>query len=241
MQKNQDEIIYGKNNVIDSIDTREISKVFIQKDMKGKEVVNKLNKTNIPYVYVDKFYLDKLTSRGSHQGVAAIVSPAKYLELSELMNKNKSVENPMIVLLDEVQDVNNLGAILRVVDGFGINGLIFNKRRNAQLNSSVAKISTGAINHVDIVRVTNINQTIEKLKKNGYWAAYLDMDGETKVQDFDFNLPLVVVVGGEDKGVTDNVKKHCDFGITIDMFGNVNSLNVATATSVLCYQKTISK
>lgn len=241
MQKSTEEIIYGKNNVLDSIDTREISKIFIQKDAKGKEIVNKLNKTNIPYVYVDKFYLDKMTSRGSHQGVAAIVSPAKYLELNELIEVNKKVENPMIILLDEVQDVNNLGAILRVVDGFGINGLIFNKRRNAQLNSSVAKISTGAINHVDIVRVTNISQTIEKLKKAGYWAAYLDMDGETKVQDFDYQLPLVVVVGGEDKGVTDNIKKHCDFGLTIDMYGSVNSLNVASATTVLCYQKTISK
>ncbi len=241
MQNSTEEVVYGKNNVQDTIKTRDVSKVYIQKDKKGMDIVDQLTKRNIPYVFVDRPYLDKLTSRGSHQGVAAVVSPTKYLELSDLIEENKSVDNPMIVMLDEVQDVNNLGAILRSVDAFGTNGLIFNKRRNAQLNAAVAKISTGAINHVDIVRVTNLSQSIEKLKKAGYWIAYLDMDGQTKLQDFDFDLPLVVVVGGEDKGVTDNIKKHCDFGITIDMFGHVNSLNVATATSILCYQKTISK
>ncbi len=241
MQENNEEVIYGKNNVMDTIKIREISKVFIQKDKKSKEIVDLIATKNIPYVYVEKKYLDQLTQHAAHQGIGAIVSPTNYLELNELINKNKSVENPMVILLDEVQDVNNLGAIIRIVDSFGINGLIFNKRRNAQLNGAVAKISTGAINHIDIVRVTNLSQTIEKMKKLGYWIAYLDMDGKTKVQDFDFDLPLVVVVGGEDKGVTNNIKKHCDFGITIDMFGHVNSLNVASATSVLCYQKSTFK
>ncbi len=239
--QNGEEVVYGKNNVMDCIDTREITKIYINKENKNNAIIEKLKKKNIPYVFVDKFFLDKLTNKGSHQGVACVLSPVDYCTLPQLIDKNKEVENPMIILLDEVQDVNNLGAILRVVDAFNINGLIFNKRRNAQLNGSVAKISTGAINHVDTVRVTNLSQTITKLKKEGYWVAYLDMDGETKVQDFDYALPLVVVIGGEDKGVTDNIKKHCDFGITIDMYGTVNSLNVATATSILCFSKRVQK
>lgn len=240
MSENIDEIVYGKNNVMESIKMRDVTKIYLQKDARHSEMLDAIKTKNIPFVYVDKFFLDKMSSKGSHQGVCAVMSPSQYLELPELIKKNSNIENPMILMLDEVTDVNNLGAILRVSDAFSINGIIFNKRRNAQLNGSVAKISTGAINHVDVVRVTNLSQSLEKLKKQGYWVAYLDMDGQTKVQDFDFNLPLVVVIGGEDKGVTSNIKKHCDFGITIEMSGHVNSLNVATATAILSYQKSVN-
>lgn len=241
MSKNDEEIVYGKNNVIDCIKNREITKIYLSKDGKHTEVINELKIKNIPFVYTDKYVIDKMTNKGNHQGVCALISPSKYLELTDLIKNNEKKENPMIIMLDEVTDVNNLGAILRVCDAFSVNGVIFNKRRNAQLNGSVAKISTGAINHVDVCRVTNLVQTIEKLKKVGYWIAYLDMDGKTNIENVDFDLPLVVVIGGEDKGVTNNIKKHCDFGITIKMTGHVNSLNVATATAILSYQKSLSK
>jgi 23S rRNA (guanosine2251-2'-O)-methyltransferase len=241
MQKNvTEDIVYGKNSVLESINTVEVSKIYLTKECMNNEISTQLSKKNIPFVFVDKFFLNKMTKNAPHQGIAAVVSPTDYMELSELVAKNKSIENPMIIMLDEVQDANNLGAILRVIDAFSVNGVIFNKRRNIQLTGAVAKTSTGAINHVDITRVTNLVSTIKTLKKDGYWVAYLDMDGEQNVQDFDFNLPLVVVVGGEDKGVTENIKKNCDFGITINMTGHVNSLNVAGATTILCYQKSLS-
>ena len=239
MQENN-EIIYGKNTVIETIKTKEVSKIFINKESGDGEITQLIKKHNIPMVKVDKKYLDRITNRGSHQGIAALVSPVDYVELNELIQKNKKINNPMVIILDEVTDVNNLGAILRIIDAFGINGVIFNKRRNAQLNGSVAKISTGAINHVDICRVTNIKNTITTMKKNGYWVANLDMNGELTVERTDFNQPLVIVVGGEDKGITDNINKSCDFSITIPMSGHVNSLNVSSAVSILCYAKSVS-
>ncbi len=237
MQKDVIELSFGRNNVEDCLKNKDVSKLYVQNDAKVQQIIDLANKKNIPYVFVEKKVMDKMTKSTNHQGVAAQISPVKYVELKELIQKNAAVENPMIILVDEVQDSNNLGAILRVMDAFGVNGLIFNKRRNVQLTGTVAKISTGAINHVDICRVTNLVSSIKQLKKEGYWAAFLDMDGTTKVQDFKYDMPLVLVIGGEDKGVTPNIKKQCDFGLTIDMVGHVNSLNVATATSIVCHQR----
>ncbi len=241
MESNQEIIYFGRNNVTDSLKTKEVSKLFIQNDAKVQEIIKLAKSKNIPYVFTDKTALDKMTKNQAHQGVVAIISPAKYLELTELIAKNQDVENPFIIMLDELQDGNNLGAILRVMDAFGVNGVIFNKRRNVQLNGTVAKVSTGAINHVDITRVTNLSNAIKNLKKAGYWIAYLDMDGTINVHDYQFDVPLVLVIGGEDKGVTPNIKKHCDFGMTIPMVGTVNSLNVATATVIACHQRLISR
>ncbi len=241
METNQEIIYFGRNNVEDSIKTKEVSKIYIQNDAKVQSIIQLAKAKNIPYVFTDKLALDKMTKNQTHQGVVAILSPVKYLELEELINKNKAIDNPFILMLDELQDGNNLGAILRVMDAFGVNGVIFNKRRNVQLNGTVAKVSTGAINHVDITRVTNLSNAIKNLKKAGYWVAYLDMDGKVNVHDYKFDTPLVLVIGGEDKGVTANIKKHCDFGMTIPMVGTVNSLNVATATAIACHQRLINR
>ncbi len=241
MQKETIELSFGRNNVEDCLKNKDVSKLYVQNDAKIQKIIDLANQKNIPYVFVDKKVMDKMTKSTNHQGVAAQISPVKYVELKELIQKNSEIDNPMIIMVDEVQDSNNLGAILRVMDAFGVNGLIFNKRRNIQLTGTVAKISTGAINHVDICRVTNLASSIKQLKKEGYWAAYLDMDGITKVENFKYDMPLVLVIGGEDKGVTPNIKKQCDFGLTIDMVGHVNSLNVATATSIVCHQRLINR
>lgn len=231
------EFFFGRNNVEECLKEKDVSKLYIQNDVKVKGIIDLANSKKVPFVFVDKKSLDKMTKQANHQGVAVQVSPVEYIELKDLVEKNKNVENPMIIMVDELQDSNNLGAILRVLDAFGVNGIIFNKRRNVQLTGTVAKISTGAINHVDICRVTNLSNAIKQLKKDGYWISFLDMDGTTKVQDFAYDMPMVLVIGGEDKGVTPNIKKHCDFGLTIDMVGHVNSLNVATATSIVCHER----
>ncbi len=242
MQENTNENVqFGKNNVMSLLNSKEISKVFFQKGGKYNEFLDIIKNKTIPYVFVDKQYLDNLTDFAKHQGVVALCSPTKLLNLDELIDKNKDIQNPMILMLDEVQDPQNLGAITRVVDAFNINGLIFNKRRNVQITSSVAKVSTGAINHIDMVRVNNLRQSIKQLKKEGYFIAFLDMNGDYEVNAAKYDLPLVVIVGGEDKGVTASIKKECDFGITIKQSGSVNSLNVASAVSILCYHKNISR
>ncbi len=237
----REKIDYGKNNVRNILKEKDISKVFLQKGGKFSSELEIIKQKKIPYVYVQKQYLDKLSDYGNHQGIIAISSPTKMLSLEDLINKNNNIKNPMILMLDEVQDPQNLGSIIRIVDAFNINGIIINKRRSAQITSSVAKVSTGAINYVDITRVNNLRQAIKKLKENGYFFSFLDMNGDYEVNKVNYDIPLVVIVGGEDKGVTSSIKKECDFGITINQSGHVNSLNVASATSILCYSKNISR
>lgn len=238
MSENQ-EIVYGKNVVIESINAKVVNKVILENKKEFKDFLVILKENKIPYRFCDKREMDQIAEKNNHQGIIAYVTPNKYTEIDELFAKNKSVKSPMVIMLDEVTDVNNIGAILRNVDGFNVNGLVFNKRRQAQITPTVVKISTGAINYVDVCRVTNLVNTIKQFKKEGYFVAYLDMDGRSNLEDVDFDMPLLVVIGGEDKGVTDNIKKHCDFGINITMYGHVNSLNVASATSILCYQRSL--
>lgn len=237
----KENVQYGKNNVMTLLKSRDITKVFLQKGGKYFDFLEIIKKKDIPYVFVDKQYLDNLTDYATHQGIVVLCAFTKLVNIDDLIEKNENVENPMILMLDEVQDPQNLGAITRIVDAFNINGLIFNKRRNAQITSSVAKVSTGAINHIDMVRVNNLRQAIKKLKQKGYFVAFLDMNGDYEVNSAKYDLPLVVIVGGEDKGVTSSIKKECDFGISIKQDGHVNSLNVASAVSILCYHKNISR
>lgn len=238
MSENQ-EIIFGKNVVIESVHAKVVNKVILENKKEFKDILSILKENKIPYSFRDKREMDMLVNKQQHQGIIAYTTPNKYTEIDELFVKNKDVRSPMVIMLDEVTDVNNIGAIIRNVDGFNVNGLVFNKRRQAQITPTVVKISTGAINYVDVCRVTNLVNTIKQFKKEGYFVAYLDMDGKTSIEKVDFDMPLLVVIGGEDKGVTDNIKKHCDFGINIAMYGHVNSLNVASATSILCYQRSL--
>ncbi|MGL4589461.1 MAG: 23S rRNA (guanosine(2251)-2'-O)-methyltransferase RlmB [Mycoplasmatales bacterium] len=236
------EVFYGKNTVEELIRTKTVEKVYLANtERKDKVLQDLIKEKNIPVVYVDRFKLGKLAGTENHQGVVAVASAAEYVSVEEMILKTDISTNPMFIMLDEVQDPHNLGAILRVCDAFQMNGVIFNKRRSVQLNQTVAKVSTGAINHVDVARVTNLKHAIEDFKKAGYWIAYLDMDGKQTTRDFDYNMPLVVIVGGEDKGVTQIMKKYCDFGINIPMKGHVNSLNVSCSVSVLAYEKSIFK
>lgn len=237
MQKNN-EIIAGKNCVIETIKAqkKDVNKVFLLKNKRDKEISSLANEFNIPVVYVERDYLNKLAPQTNHQGIVASISPIKYLSLDELIAKHKNDSKCMFLILDEVHDVNNFGAILRICDAFKINGVIINKRRSAPVTSSVAKISTGAVNYVDICRVTNLSQAIKKLKQDNFWIANLDMKGQYLVDEPIYDRQMAVIIGGEDKGVTDIMKKQSDFSISIPMIGHVNSLNVSCATSILCYQ-----
>lgn len=237
----ENEVVYGKNQVLEVLRSKEVSKVFKLSTLNSKEIMDEISIKNVPYVNVEKTYLDNLSNSTKHQGIVAITSPVEFIETSELIEKNQEIKNPLVIMLDEVQDPQNLGAIIRIVDSFAINGIVFNKRRNVQLTSTVARTSAGAINHVDICRVTNLRQEIERFKKAGYFVGFLDMNGKQEVSQVKFDIPMVIIIGGEDKGVTDSIKKKCDFGINIKMNGHVNSLNVSSAVSILSYQKNISR
>ncbi len=243
MQKEVNNSFYfGKNTAISTLETKSVNKVYLKKGGENNKLfIDLAQQHNTPYVLVTKDKLDLMTGYKTHQGVVVEVAAKDYLPLEDMIIKLAGEKSPLVVILDEVTDVNNMGSILRVSDCFGIDGVIIGKKRSVQLNETVAKISTGAINYVDVVRETNIKNSINRLKQAGYWICYLDMNGEDQIQDFDFNQKLAVVVGGEDKGVTASLKKHCDFGIKINMSGQINSLNVATAVTVLAYQKSIKR
>ncbi len=240
-QKIDDNIYYGFHNVRATLQTTDVTKLYVQKGLKKDDIIGLARAKGVPVTFVDKYKLDKMTENGAHNGLVCVAAPVNYKQVSDIIKKGQTKKNPLVLIFDEVTDVNNLGAILRISDAFGISGVVIGKKRSAQLNASVAKSSTGAINYVDVARVTNIRHAINELKENGYFVAYLDMDGDTKVQDAKFDLPLAVVVGGEDKGITPSIKKYCDFGITIDMYGHVNSLNVSSATSILAHSYAIKQ
>ncbi len=239
--KVEENLFFGFHNVRVTLQEKEVTKLFVQKGMKKDDIIGLARAKGVPVTFVDKYKLDKMTNNAAHQGLVCEAAPVAYKTVSDIIARGSEKKNPMVLIFDEVTDVNNLGAILRISDGFGISGVVIGKKRSAQLNASVAKSSTGAINYVDVARVTNIRHAIKELKDAGYFTAYLDMDGEQKVQDVKFDIPLAVIVGGEDKGITPSIKKYCDFGITIDMYGSVNSLNVSSATSILAHNYAIKQ
>lgn len=241
MSQNVEELYYGFHNVRATLQEKDVTKLYVQKGMKKEDIIGLARAKGVPVTFVDKYKLDKMTNNGAHQGLVCEASPVTYKEVSDIIANGKEKKQPLVLIFDEVTDVNNLGAILRISDAFGISGIIIGKKRSAGLTGSVAKSSTGAINYVDVARVTNIRHGINELKENGYFVAYLDMDGEQKVENVKFDIPLAIVVGGEDKGITSSIKKYCDFGITIDMCGQVNSLNVSSATSILGHHYAVSQ
>lgn len=235
MSQEIEELYYGFHNVRTTLQEKDVTKLYVQKGMKKDDIIGLARAKGVPVTFVDKYKLDKMTNNGVHQGLVCEASPVAYKQVKDIIAKGSEKAHPLVLIFDEVTDVNNLGAILRISDAFGISGIVVGKKRSAGLTGSVAKSSTGAINFVDVARVTNIRHGINELKENGYFIAYLDMDGDQRVEDVKFDIPLAIVVGGEDKGITPSIKKYCDFGITIDMHGHVNSLNVSSATSILAH------
>ena len=173
---------------------------------------------------------------GNHQGIACEIMQYEYVMLDEIIRKNANKENVALAILDGLEDPHNLGAILRTADATGINGVIIPKNRSVSLNSTVAKVSTGAIEHVDCAQVTNLVQAINELKKAGYWIIGLEVDGSVDYRQQDYSGKIAVVIGSEGKGISRLVKENCDFKVLIPMVGHVNSLNASVSASILFYE-----
>ena len=186
--------------------------------------------------YVDKSLLDNMSETGKHQGVIAVTAAYDYAEVSDIMDAAKEKgEDPFIVLLDNIEDPHNLGAIIRSAHQAGAHGVIIPKNRAVGLTATVARTSAGALNYIPVAKVTNLSKTIEDLKKEGLWFVCADMDGEVM---YDLNLkgPIGVVVGSEGEGVSRLVKEKCDFVASILMKGQIDSLNASVAAGILCYE-----
>ncbi len=241
MENKENEIIYGRNAVIEAIKSgMAINKVLIASgEISGslKSITALVKENHIVYQFVDKNKLTEITGTKNHQGVALYASPAEYCQIDDILQKAKNAgEDPFVIILDEIQDPHNFGAIIRTADAVGAHGIIIPKRRSVQLTGTVAKTSAGAFAHVPIARVPNIPAAIDELKEAGLWIAGTDLTGSVPFYKADYKGPIGIVIGSEGAGMGNLVSKKCDFIVTIPMKGAVSSLNASVAAGVVLYE-----
>ena len=233
-------IIEGRNPVIEALRAgKSIDKLFILDGCNDGPVMTikrEAKKKDIFVKYVNKERLDQLSETGKHQGVIAYSAAYEYSDIEDIFELAKRRgEDVFVIVLDNIEDPHNLGAIIRTANLAGAHGVIIPKNRAVGLTSTVARTSAGALNYTPVVKVTNISQTIEELKKRGLWFACADMDGDTM---YSLNLtgPIGLVIGNEGEGVSRLVKEKCDFVASIPMKGDIDSLNASVATGVLAFE-----
>ncbi|MBU5485013.1 23S rRNA (guanosine(2251)-2'-O)-methyltransferase RlmB [Clostridium sp. MSJ-11] len=237
----REDIIAGRNAVIEALKSdRTIDNIMIAKgDVKGSITVllALAKEKGIIVKEVDRRKLDQISENGNHQGVIAYVTPYKYVELEDILNYAKAKgESPFIIILDEIEDPHNFGAIIRTAETCGVHGIIIPKRRNVGITPVVYKSSAGAIEYMKIAKVPNINTTIEYLKKEGIWVYGADMDTETHSYEADFSGSAALVIGSEGRGISKLTKEKCDLLVKIPMRGEITSLNASVAGGILMYE-----
>lgn len=226
-------IITGKNTVLEAMKVkRKVFELYVQQGT-NKDVKSIAEKKNIKVIELPKHEIKNILPP-NNQGVGAKVEDYKYKTLESVVNEDK--ENKVFIMLDGLEDPHNLGAILRSCDAFNVDAIIIPKNRSVKLNSTVAKVSTGAIEHVDVVEVTNLTQTIKQLKKDNFWVVGTDMDTEQTIHDINVDANLVIVIGSEGKGISRLVKENCDYVVKIPMVGHVNSLNASVSAALVIYE-----
>lgn len=234
------EQIEGRNAVLEAFRSGKcVDKLFILdgcQDGPVRTIAREARKTDTIINYVSKERLDQLSETHAHQGVIAQVAAYDYSTVDEILARaEEKGEAPFLIILDNVEDPHNLGAIIRTANLAGAHGVIIPKRRAVGLTSTVAKTSAGAINYTPVAKVTNIVRTIEELKEKGIWFACADMGGET-MYDLDLTGPMGLVIGNEGEGVSRLVREACDFTASIPMKGDIDSLNASVAAGVLAYE-----
>lgn len=229
------ELIYGRNTVESYLKDKnnKAKKLWLLNSRASQKYADLAKAQNLPYELVNKSKLDSL-SKGNHQGIVLEIEAISYVSLEKIMNKKK---HNLIVICDQIEDPHNLGAILRTSDAVGVDGVIIPKHRSVGLNATVGKVSTGAMNTVDVHQATNLVQSIKELKENGYWivAAENSIDA-VSYDEFPVDMPIALVVGSEGKGISRLVLESSDIKTTIPMRGTVNSLNVSVAAAILLYE-----
>lgn len=235
------DVIVGRNPVREALRAgRPVERLLIAKGAAAgalTDVVDEARGRGIAVRETDRRQLDRLADGQVHQGIVAVAAPIAYAGLEDVFARAESRgEHPLVLVLDEVQDPHNLGSLLRSADGAGAHGVIVPNRRAAGLTMTVARTSAGAVEHVPVVQVANIVQTLAQLKQRGLWIAGADMTGGQNCWDADLTGPLALVIGGEDKGLGRLVREACDFVIHISMHGRVNSLNAGVAGGLLLFE-----
>ena len=233
-----DDQIEGRNAVLELLESnKDINKIYITKgELKGSinKIIAMASEKKVIIVQKDKKQMDMMAQSENYQGVIAVVPPYEYAEVEDILEVAKERnEEPFILILDGIEDTHNLGAIIRTAETAGVHGIIIPKRRAAQVNSTVSKVASGALQYMKIARVNNITDTISKLKDNGIWVCGTSIDAEKYYYDQDLTGPLAIVIGNEGKGISDLVKRNCDFSVKIPMKGKVTSLNASVSTGII--------
>ena len=240
-EKRFDDQIEGRNSVLELLESgKDINKIYVTRGEKHGSI-NKIlgiaKERKIIVVEKDKRQMDEMAQEENYQWVIAIVPPFEYAEISDILDfaKEKN-EDPFVLILDGIEDPHNLGSIIRTAETAGVHGIIIPKRRAASVNSTVNKTSAGAVEHMKIARVTNISDSIEELKKAGLWICGTDISAEKYYYNQDLTGPIGIVIGNEGKGISEKVKKNCDFNVKIPMRGKITSLNASVSTGIIVYE-----
>ena len=220
--------VYGKNAVREALNNpKNIKKVYLSEIFKDQEIIKLIKNNHVSFESISSKVLDK--GEKKNQGIMAIVDDFEYSDINEMLDDN------IIIMLDHLEDPHNFGAIIRTVEAAGIKSIIIPKDRSVDVTPTVYKTSTGAINYVKIARVTNLNNTINKLKDNGFFIYGADMDG-VDYKQVDYAPKTVLVIGSEGQGMSNLVKKSCDEIVSLPMKGKINSLNASVASGILVYE-----
>ena len=229
------EQVEGRNAVLELLESgKDINKIYIESGEKTgsiNKIIALAKENKVLISYIDKNKMRQMAITENYQGVIAVVPPYEYVEVEDILQEAKDKnEDPFVVILDGIEDIHNLGAIIRTAETAGVHGIIIPKRRAASVNATVNKVSAGAVEHMKIARVTNISDSIDKLKDAGLWICGTDINTEKYHYNQDLTGPLGIVIGNEGSGISDKVKKNCDFLVKIPMRGKVTSLNASNSS-----------
>ena len=235
-----EDVLVGRNAVLEALRSgRGINKLLVADgDREGSvvEILAMAKERGVVVQAVERARIEAVAGGMRHQGVLAYVAPVAYAEVEDMLKRaEERGEEPFLLLLDELEDPHNLGALMRTADAMGIHGILVPKRRSVPLNATVAKTSAGAVEYVPVARIGNVVQTLKSLKEKGFWVAGADMEGKV-CYEADLTGPLVLVVGSEGKGMARLTKETCDFLVQIPRSGRINSLNASVAGSILMYE-----
>lgn len=233
--------VEGRNAVIELLESgKDINKIFITKGERHgsiHKIISMAKENKVILVEKEKRKMEEMAQTENYQGVIAMVPPYEYCELEDILQEAKrKQEEPFVLILDGIEDPHNLGSIIRTAETAGVHGIIIPKRRAATVNSTVSKVSAGAVQHMKIARVTNLSDTIERLKKEGLWICGTDISTKIYYYDQDLTGAIGIVIGNEGNGMSQKVRKNCDFLIKIPMKGKITSLNASVSTGIVLYE-----
>lgn len=240
-EKNYEDQVEGRNSVLELLESgRDINKIYVQAGEKHGsiyKIIAMAKERKVLISEIDKNKMKQMAETENYQGVIAIVPPFEYVEVEDIIEEaKKRKEDPFIIILDGIEDVHNLGSIIRTAETAGAHGIIIPKRRAAAVNAIVNKVSAGAVEHIKIARVNNLNETIKYLKEEGLWICGTDMDTNTYYHEQDLTGPIGIVIGSEGYGMSRLVKENCDYLVKIPMKGKITSLNASVSAGIVIYE-----